>query len=382
MFFQPAFVFPQLEAYQPVKYAAILAMAAYFFSRPRSSVPFFSNKVNVFFVIFIVLQVMSASAIWLAGGVEMLSFWFRIFIIYYLIVKSVNTPERVTQVSLMIVLAIVYLSYFSLSKYGLAYIPAMRIGGFGLYENPNDLAIILVAAIPLALLVANTSRSFIIRYFFIAVAGLFAFNILFTGSRNGLLGLLAVGVLGIIYSKRTAAFLKYTLLAVLIGAVFTVGKASVLSRHDLSGLSGDDSSENRIEQWKAGIGMLERHPLLGVGPFQFSDNAAEYGGIHGLQAHNTLLQVFAESGIPGGIFFALFTFYPFYRGLKIATDKTLAQTRSAIYYKFLIASLAGFWVCAFFSNRYQFYSLYILVALLVAVSETIVNQAKGDVIIV
>jgi hypothetical protein len=46
---------------------------------------------------------------------------------------------------------------------------------------------------PLALLVANTAKAMPTRILFMAIAGMFAFNILFTGSRNGMLGLLAVG---------------------------------------------------------------------------------------------------------------------------------------------------------------------------------------------
>ena len=81
------------------------------------------------------MQVLSASAVWISGGIEIFNLWLR----------------------------------------------------------PNDIAIILVTAIPLALLVANTAKAMPTRILFMAIAGMFAFNILFTGSRNGMLGLLAVG---------------------------------------------------------------------------------------------------------------------------------------------------------------------------------------------
>jgi O-antigen ligase len=277
----------------------------------------------------------------------------------------------------MIVLAIVYLSYYSLSQYFFSMVPAIRVGGFGLYENPNDLSIILVTSIPLALLVANSSKSSFVRYLFVCIAGLYAFNILFTGSRNGLLGLLSVGAMGLLMVKKMNKPFKYLLIAVLAGAIFTVGKTHVLSRNDLTALSGDESSESRLEQWRAGLKMLSERPVLGIGPFQFSDEAENYGGIKGMEAHNTLLQVFSETGLAGGIVFSLFTFYPFYRGWLLMKDGRFAGSQGLANYKFLMASLAGFWVCAVFTNRYHFYSLYILVGLLVSSRQALLSEKRA-----
>jgi O-antigen ligase len=260
------------------------------------------------------------------------------------------------------------------------YLPGMRAEGFGWYENSNDIAIILVTAIPLALLVANTAKAMPTRILFMAIAAMFAFNIMFTGSRNGMLGLLAVGALSIYFSERVPKLIRTLLFVGLVIGVFTVGIASILGRSDLvdTGLTGDDSSENRIEQWKVGLSMLKHHPILGVGPGEFTTYEKDYGGVQGLQPHNTLLQVFAESGLLGGISFALMAFYPFvYLKKLLKFSKNTKIATPVMFYKLICASLAGFWVCAFFSNRYQFYILYVIIALSQAVKFNIINETDG-----
>jgi hypothetical protein len=373
MFFQPVSIWPAFNMYQPLRNSAILALIAYVIANKKSNVSFFSNKVNMFFILFAIGQVLSSMQLWISGGIETFNLWLRTGIVYYLITKSVTDEHRLKSLALMIVAGMTYLVYFSITGFVVHYKSGMRAGGFGWYENPNDLAIILVSTLPLFLLLANLAKSILVRYFFILLAGICSFNILFTGSRNGLLGLLTVGALSIFVSHKVSGFIRMVLLAVLLAGVFTVGITNVLGRNDLSGgLSGDDSSENRIEQWKAGMRMVVAKPLLGVGRDEFAPSAMDYGGIRGLQPHNTLVQVFAESGVITGFFFTCFSLYPLLYAWELVKKKC---TKSGAYiYKFLAISLAGFWVCAFFSNRYQFYILYIVVALMSAARDNIIEK--------
>jgi O-antigen ligase len=252
----------------------------------------------------------------------------------------------------------------------------MRAGGFGWYENANDLSVILVTVIPLSILLANTVKHAIFRCMYLGVSALFAFNILFTGSRNGLLGLLVVGILCIIFSDKYSRLVRAIVAMLLLLSIFTVGLKAVIERSDLgSNLTGDDSSENRIEQWRAGARMFATHPIFGVGPGGFMDDVSDYGGISGLAPHNTFIQVFAESGLVGGVLFLLFSFKPIY-DLRSITRNSASMPKEVIYYKFIVVSIIGFWICAFFTNRYQFYILYVLVALSVAVRENIIRK-KG-----
>lgn len=376
MFLQPVFIWPALEPFQPLRNIALAALIAFVFSEKHSSVPsFFSIKTNKYFLFFVATQILSSFVMgWSGSAIDMFNLWLRMGIVYYLITQMVINEYRFKALVVAVVLGIVYLSYFSLSTYAVNFVPGMRVGGFGWYENPNDISIILVAVIPLALLIANTARGFLLRYMFMAFAIMFASNILWTGSRNGLLGLLGVGALSIYFAQRMPKLLRTVMLATLLAGIFTVGIANVLGRGDLQGLTGDDSSENRIDQWKVGLMMLKDYPVLGVGPGEFTTFVRDYDGVPGMQLHNTILQLFVETGIVGGIAFALLVFHPFIFFRKIL--KTINDARIAtplLFYRFICIALIGFWICAFFSNRYQFYILYVLIAFTVAVKNNLIG---------
>ncbi len=367
MFFQPTTVFPVLLPYSPLKYTALVALLAYIAAGPqnKSYIPFLSEKINKYFLLFILMQILSASRLWIMFGLDSVNFWLRYGIVYFLIVKSATNTGRIQSIAIAIVLAIAYLSYYSLSKFVMAYEPGMRARGFGWYENSNDLSVILVSVIPLAYMLFETTTSILKKCFYFALTVIFAFNILFTGSRNGLLGLFTVGMLSIILSNISKT-LRLGLIIVLCSSILGIGLVTVLARDDLSGLSGDKSSEHRIEQWRACGRMVKAHPLLGVGPFQAVSEMKNYGGIRGLPPHNTIVQVFAETGIPGGIFFILFGLSPLAAFFKKIKDYISAENIEVVLYKYFSVSLTGFWVCAFFSNRVRGYQLYVLVALIVA----------------
>ena len=367
MFFQPTYVFPSLEAIKPFKLSALLTIISYLLSNENYKIKFISNTYSKYFLLFVFMQVLSSSRIWFHGGYETLLGWLNYIIIYFLIVKLCNTHERIQSIILMIFLGIIYLSIFSLinvaeNKF------AIRASGFGWYENGNDLVLILISVIPLSMYLTESYQSYIVRYFVTTMMGIFTLTIFFSQSRQGLLGLTLIICLSLFASKRISRAVRIVIFAIVLFLVLTVGLASVLLRDDLSnGLLGDDSSENRLVQWEACLRMVKHHPFLGVGPNESISNMRSYGGIGGLAPHNTLIQVFAETGIFGGVFFIMFACYPIIDAYKhYVRGKNSLQEKNDLIYRYLMISLLGFWTCAIFSNRIHFTILYVLVALIVA----------------
>ena len=377
MFFQPVFVFPQLESFQPLRNCAMLSLLFYLFSSKKVTCSIFSNKGNIYYAFFVIFQVASAFQIWWIGAVEVMNYWLKIGIVYFLIIKNCTSLNRVLWICAIIGLSVAYLSFYSYSLFIVNYIPGQRAAGFGWYENPNDLAIILVSVIPLLLLVSNQLQFWIGKSFFIILAAAYAGNILFTASRNGLLGLTGAGLLSIYFSRVIPRTIRVLLIVILSAGVLGIGIVNVMHREDgVAGLRGDGSSEDRIIQWKAAARMVVAHPLLGVGPGEFLSNAADFGGVRGLEPHNTIVQVFAETGIFAGTFFLLFGLFPVFKTLGTMKYERLSSSRMALI--FVNISLTGFWICAFFSNRYQFYILYVLVALSMAINENIIKNELSD----
>jgi O-antigen ligase len=105
-------------------------------------------------------------------------------------------------------------------------------------------------------------------------------------------------------SRRRARWLLALILAVLIGLLASPG----LVRRRLESVrhpSADPSLAVRAEMWHVGLQMIERHPLVGVGPNNINEvyplympaGKAPMVGYHE-HLHNDFLQFAAERGLP------------------------------------------------------------------------------------
>lgn len=381
IFLQPEVIFPALATVDFLRISVLGALMFYLFEgKKQKSASFFSTKTNIFFLLFAFCQIISSCKIWIHGGIETFNLWLRIGITYYLVVKSITSEKRIKWLVFFVLLGVFYMSISSINSYfhDTSLIkPAAH--AYGWYENSNDLALILLCCIPLALIMVNVNRNFFIKYLFVFLTAVFGFNMLFTFSRGALMGLLVVGSLGVISSSKMSRILRFFAIIVLVVAGITVGISNIKNRPDLvdGRLTGDESSENRIVQWRAGLSMIKHNPLLGIGRGEFPSVADQYGGIRGLAPHNTLIQVFSETGIPGGIFFFLFAVMPLYDAWKLSMRMRKSESQAvkslSIYLKFLSIALIGFWMMAFFGNRYNEYILYIVIALIVGFKQNILG---------
>jgi O-antigen ligase len=138
-------------------------------------------------------------------------------------------------------------------------------------------------------------------------AGLGIFCILLTGSRSGLIGLVALsGMVLVLLSKRK---LQAVLLAG-IGGALALLLLSVALPGDLQTrymtivdsnvgpANARASAEGRLAGFLRGIEIWQESLLLGHGPGSFAKASG-----HGAQAHNVYGQVLSEMGIVGGLAF-------------------------------------------------------------------------------
>ena len=258
---------------------------------------------------------------WPGGSVEtLMNFWVR-SLLYFLIVVTLGRG-LVGVVSVMSSLAwsVVVLIMMGLLEGGAE---GTRFGiGEGTLSNPNDLAAALVMALPFCgWYVLGSGRSMLLRLPMGAVTACAAFMLLRTGSRMGLLALLAVGVVLLFISRgRLRLMVAVATVAGGLGAIFFLPKAiqqrfETIVENDVE--NADDnpdvsyavaSSETRWMLLKNSLRVTAHHPLLGVGPGNFSGENAKLTKGAGLRAnwqvtHNTYTQVSSECGIPAALIF-------------------------------------------------------------------------------
>ena len=181
-------------------------------------------------------------------------------------------------------------------------------GGFML--DRNAYAVALNMAIPLLVGVALTTEHKPIRYAALGLVPFCMITIFCTFSRGGLLTLGVVGAMLVWRTRKPV--LAALVLAIGIGA-FTLTASDRLKEKyaerssTISSFEEDASAMGRIRSWGVAVQMWADHPITGVGPRNFTLLYRRYGTTDSVHvAHNSYLQMLAETGLPGfGLFVSL-----------------------------------------------------------------------------
>jgi putative inorganic carbon (hco3(-)) transporter len=241
------------------------------------------------------------------GGVE----FFKLFIYYLLIVSWVDSPARLRQFMLCLCVCTLAQTIVSLLEYdgwinlstlrsidevdhnagsGMALI-VHRLCGIGIFDDPNDLCLLLVVTMALCFGLISRRNSGRLSFGWLLPLSFFVYTIELTRSRSGFLSLLgAIGTLLITRYSRGRALLVAVILLPVILVVFAGRQTHV----DLS--DPGDTFQTRLECWSDSLELFKHSPVFGVGQGQEAELRYHV-------AHNSFLQGFAELGFVGGACF-------------------------------------------------------------------------------
>jgi O-antigen ligase len=192
------------------------------------------------------------------------------------------------------------------------------------FNGPTAAGAFLGLAAVIAFAHAAVFRRFRLRC--VLAALLCLLGILATFSRGALLGCLT----GIVFSAWSMGLLNWRRVAFLLLPT-TLALGILFADQGVKGylrLGSDlvSVSASRFDVWKAAFVIIERHPVLGIGFYQFQ---AISQGIEGfsdtpVHAHNGFLKALVEQGPAGGFAYLLFL-YAFVRtarrSLRVARNK-------------------------------------------------------------
>lgn len=205
-----------------------------------------------------------------------------------------------------------------------------RMRGTGIFQDPNDLAMVIVAGSMLCLYFLTDVKLGVFRWLWALPIFSFAAAILETKSRGGLLaGVVAVGVL--------LTFRYGTKVAIAMGILAMMGLPLVAGRSANIDLSDGSTGHERIGLWREGFDALKSPDLLfGIGHNMFSDLA-------GLVAHNSFVHAYVELGIFGGtLFFGCF-FFAFLQLLRLGNLEQPVWHPELVRMRPFIAAVLGGW---------------------------------------
>ena len=253
------------------------------------------------------------------GHLRELSVGVILFVITLLIGREMNLAlfSRLVVVSIAVTCAMAIFS----AKYQ----EAGRASG--LLKDPNNFALLIAFAVPLALLLVIRSPNLLQRILWGGCTLLLLGGMTKTDSRSGLVVLFLSLMIGAWHYRAylprirprhlgfamlgLAIVVPLALYAMPAGYVARIQSLSILS----SGAKSQDPSLGRRSSYiVVGSAMIAENPLLGTGPGTFPLHYATTGYAKAFsntgkpedlyrRAHNTYLEIFSELGIPAGLMF-------------------------------------------------------------------------------
>ena len=241
---------------------------------------------------------------WLGGVLESLRVFLPSAAVFFFIVVNVTTARRLKILTLAVVASCLALALEALCGYYAGFRGEMfilqtnvyslndeamgqltRIRGAGFLSDPNDLAQILLIAIPLAFIAWRRGRE-VVNFFVVLVpVVVLLWTTYLTHSRGGLIALAAVALMAARKKLGTApsTVLATVMIFGMLALDFTGGR----------GISAADGTD-RLEAWANGLEMFKSAPLFGIGFNGFTD-------FHEITAHNSFVLCLAELGLLGSV---------------------------------------------------------------------------------
>jgi hypothetical protein len=306
---------------------------------------------------------------WIVYVIETFLLWIKIFIIYFLVANLSDSFRKVRFILWATLLSSVIVALYALDLYFNApdKLIAGRLASYGMYDNPNDLALLMVVTWPMIFKLIEIESSGLVKTFLWFTLAIITVTLLLTVSRGGILGLGAVGGLCVWSSAQIPKRIKIMILGGGLLVALVAVPVILSQRGEESGFDADDESAgHRILAWQAAGRILLAYPS-GVGYGQYIEHGDSFGGPSNLQPHNTPVKVAAEGGFIGVVCYIGMLFLTlkqllevehFFKKRRLYDLATITQALSI--------ALTGFLINTSFSQKEIEWILYIVVGLSVA----------------
>jgi O-antigen ligase len=288
---------------------------------------------------------------WRGGAFGTLSeLWSKSYLMFVLVVGLTVTVGQARRLMSTVAFATLILT-------GMALFAQSRLMGrltvdFGMFSNPNDLAQVLLLAVPLLFTINIPGSNIFFKIVSAAAAAPMIVAILQTGSRSGLLALLAM--IAITFFRVGYRGKVAIALIIVAGGALVVTKVpdEVVDRYRyIFGGEAQDVSEeseavavasaaSRKELFLQSLRLTIRNPILGVGLGNFQHASVQETSSVGKRAmwretHNMYTQVSAETGLPGFCLYfgSVFVLFRRFRTIRkqCEADPRLDQIRNTLF---------------------------------------------------
>lgn len=303
-----------------------------------------------------------------AALVETFQDFGKVVLVYFLIASLVTSVRRAKVVILVMVIGCLFMSFHGILQahtgtgFG-GHVPIVRgdivrVRWLGMFHDPNDLSLMLVAILPfLFSKVLDRNSALPARALGMGAAVPMLYCIYLTNSRGGWVALAAM-VMAFLYvhllSKKVA--IAMALAACVPVIALGPSRMGTIDVHEAA-------TYNRFMAWGDGNRMLKRWPVFGAGKGRFTEFSDER-----MVAHNSFVHCWAELGLFGYFFWLGLVIASLKDGWalsKMTSEEAEARELSRLG-KAALTGLVGFLVAALFLSRTYIVPLYLLFALFAA----------------
>lgn len=376
---RPQSIYPIIDF---LPWAQLALLGALFGCFLDKSVRWVSAPFNFWLILFFVLILLSSFfAYYPSVSYDNLENFYSWLIIYFLIINIVNTEKR-----LFIFLCIFFLASFKLSlslsitwaQRGFSFTSWGLMGPPGFFQNSGELSIQMLVFWPLAWAFFNGLKSNLnkVQYLVLLLMPVTAIMVILGASSRGAQLALLVQL---IMMNASSIFRPKIIVSCLI-AFSILWTLLPQEQKDRFQIAGDDrSSTQRLLYWENGIDMLNKHPGLGVGYYNYVPYYENFYREDMLYdkaelPHNIFIQVGSDLGYPALIVYFILIFYSAYKTYKLRIRYFEGKNDGFAFniIKYLNVSLVGFVVAGQFVSVVYYPFLWIHLAFLVCFQNIII----------
>ena len=297
----------------------------------------------------------------------------KIFVLYFIGCVLINDQNRLRWLSVAMIISVIYLIFWTNNQY-LSHLQIGRIGGPSggtggqIYSDENTFAMLFVSGIPFLFYMGLYLKKKWLRWMLWLIIPFGWHAIFLTGSRGGLVGLSAT--LMLLAFRSPKKMIGILMIPAFIAAfAWQAGDLMKSRAETISEFETETSAATRIQAWKAALSMISDYPFSGVGLASFGPAFPDHSHDKPREAHNTFLQITAESGIFAGIMYLLISLSLIIglwkNGIRYRNNWETDQNFQFMYYlnESVLVGFTGMFICALFLSL-QVYELFYYLCLL------------------
>jgi len=334
------------------------------------------HTIMIYFALYLIAIVVSIPfGLWPGGSVQVIEdIILKELILFMGIVLMINDERKLKLIIMIIVLSTAILGVNAIIRYlNHEYIiEGYRAGLRGTFHDPNDMALHLLISIPLGYFILYKIQNW--KFLFISIALILLTGLIITYSRGGMIGLAVVGLSIAWYDKQN----RIKLLLMYLGIFILVIVLSPYSMERMSTLaSGQEGS--LLARWailKRGISICLENPIIGVGfgNFRISEGATHEGVGNWQEAHNSLVQITAETGILGLVGYVGCILLMIGISVKQVQDDSLKNLMLGL----KTGTIAYISCGLFLSQAYNWYFFYLLALTIAAMNLAVTSPLHNE----